>query len=63
MWGVNSETILELFGEDLHAYFLSEIKNYLTKEIEIQNKNTFVLTNIGKHLADRISSDLFYVKM
>lgn len=63
MWGVNSDRILDLFGEDLHHYFLSEIQNYLAKEIEIQNKNTYVLTNIGKHLADRISSDLFYVKM
>ena len=61
IWGVNSETIKERFGEKMQTHFLKEVKKWETKKEIKKIENTYTLTTSGKFLADAIASDLFIV--
>ena len=59
IWGVNSKTIKERFGEQMQTHFLKEVKKWETKKDIKRIENTYTLTTSGKFLADAIASDLF----
>ena len=61
IWGANLDLIELRFSDFLVDYFNFSVKKW-TKSGEIeQNGKIFELTQKGKILADRITSDLFYV--
>ena len=61
IWGVNTETIKERFGEQMQTHFLKEVKKWETKKDIKRIENTYTLTTSGKFLADAIASDLFII--
>ena len=61
IWGCNQDVIELRFSPFLVRFFKLSIKKWL-KNGEIEQKATiFILTQKGKIIADRITSDLFYV--
>ena len=61
IWGCNQDVIELRFSPFLVLFFKLSIKKWL-KNGEIEQKATiFKLTQKGKIIADRITSDLFYV--
>jgi oxygen-independent coproporphyrinogen-3 oxidase len=61
MWGVNINHLSKKFGNLLEKHFKSEIEVYLKKGFVNLKNDDYILTQQGKHLADKISSDLFYI--
>lgn len=57
--GISLEKVQTEFGEDYLSTLLTESKNYLDRSKIILKKNHLILTNAGKLIADRISSDFF----
>lgn len=58
-WGADSDTILERFGDELHAYFLAKAIKHLAKGVMVQENGNFKLTSEGLLMADGIASDIF----
>lgn len=57
-WGVDADRLEETFKE----HFLERIYKYIDDEKVFVNKTIFTLSKEGRLLADRIASDLFYLK-
>lgn len=57
--GISLEKVSTEFGEDYLSKLLTEAKNYLDCSKIILKRNHLILTNSGKLIADRISSDFF----
>lgn len=58
-WGVNTSKLTE-FGPPFAAYFLTGIGRHISAGHIIQSAENYMLTNAGKHFADRIAMELFY---
>lgn len=58
-WGVNSQYILDHFGQKQLMNFLATAKIFIEQGFMYQNDYQFVLTDKGKAIADGIASDLF----
>ena len=61
MWGTDLQYIKQQFGEEILFHTLKEAKPYLDLKQLLQKENKLSLTDAGKLLADKISSDLFIV--
>jgi oxygen-independent coproporphyrinogen-3 oxidase len=61
IWGCNLDVIELRFSTILANYFKFSIKKWLKSGEIVQNGTIFKLSNKGKILADRITSDIFYV--
>ncbi|MBK9256855.1 MAG: radical SAM family heme chaperone HemW [Saprospiraceae bacterium] len=59
MWGVNTNEITELFGQETTIHFLNQIKKYITERLINQNQSVYTLTENGKYFADKIAMELF----
>lgn len=59
MWGVDIELISEQFGENYTEHFLKEVQRFEKLKQVKRSRSTFVLTKIGKLLADGIAAQLF----
>ena len=60
MWGVNEQKI-QTFGTVYFTYFISMIQDDIIKGHVLQNNGDYTLSKEGKHFADRIAMNLFYV--
>jgi oxygen-independent coproporphyrinogen III oxidase len=60
MWGVNDQKI-QKFGSDYFTYFISMIQDDITQGHVLQKNGDYTLSKEGKHFADRIAMNLFYV--
>lgn len=61
MWGVHVETI-KSFGNKYMYYFNAAIADEIKQGMVVEQDDYFVLTNEGKHFADRIAMHLFFVE-
>lgn len=59
IWGIDLNYLKTNFNEDFVKTFLLQIENYIKDDTVVVNNNSYILTNKGKLLADRIASDLF----
>ncbi len=59
IWGVDLNYLSINFDRDFIDAFLNQIKPYLINNSVVETKGEYTLTNKGKLLADKISSDLF----
>lgn len=62
MWGTNLNYIEQNFGKEFLNHCVTELKIYLDSKDLAQRENKLFLTDKGKLLADKISSDLFKLK-
>ncbi len=60
MWGIDLNTIESDFGATFLAYIKKEAQPYLLTNHILEKENQYFLTENGKLLADKISSDLFF---
>jgi len=60
MWGVNYQKIKKI-GAEYSTYFISMIQDDIQKGHVIHNNGNYTLSKEGKHFADRIAMNLFYV--
>ena len=60
-WGVNLDHIRTHFGSTLESDFLIQMHQYIESGHLIRNQNTFLLSQKGKLIADRISAKAFVV--
>lgn len=60
-WGCELETLRSKFGEAFVAHFTKEAAPWIASGDLILHDGTYVLSEAGKLLADRIASDLFWV--
>ncbi|HWY38582.1 MAG TPA: radical SAM family heme chaperone HemW [Bacteroidia bacterium] len=58
-WGCDLKEMKELFGEKYVSYFIERSGKH--KQHISANKNSVTLTQQGRHFADAIASDLFYI--
>jgi oxygen-independent coproporphyrinogen III oxidase len=61
MWGVHLEEI-NRFGAAFGSYFLDGIQSEIQAGFVTQEGNKYTLTQVGKHFADGIASNLFWVE-
>jgi putative oxygen-independent coproporphyrinogen III oxidase len=61
IWGVETNYIRTNFDEEINQHFQKEIKTYLNSSYLQQINNKITLTDSGVLIADKITSDLFYV--
>jgi oxygen-independent coproporphyrinogen-3 oxidase len=61
IWGVDLDYISKKFNNELNTHFEKEIKQYLNSSYLQTDKNKITLTQEGIFIADKITSDLFYV--
>ncbi len=61
-WGCDIKEIENLFGEKYVNYFLKQLEQHTHKNFIEIKQNNITLNKQGKHFADGIASDLFYVK-
>lgn len=59
IWGIDINYLKKNFNSDFVSSFLKQVKTYLENETIVLKDNSYVLTNTGKLLADRIASELF----
>lgn len=59
IWGVNSNKLKEIFGENIYKKFNYEAKKWVISDHLIKEKNKLILSKKGKLFADNISADLF----
>ncbi len=61
IWGTNKKQIQQKFGVDFLKYFDSEMEPYLkSRHVEVK-EDVVTLTKKGKLIADKITSDVFWV--
>lgn len=60
-WGCDLKEIKNIFGEKYAIYFLSGLKSHKQKDWIEMKENQVTLTRQGKHFADGIAADLFYI--
>ncbi len=61
IWGIDTNQIINQFGADFQNNLKSSVQPYIRSGHVVFNGNSYVLSNEGKYLADKISSDLFVV--
>jgi oxygen-independent coproporphyrinogen-3 oxidase len=61
MWGIDSD-VVRTFGEEIQSYFLSEVRNLTEKEMIYPENKNYILTHKGKHFADQVAMDLFFME-
>lgn len=61
IWGVDKNQIKAQFGMEFQNFLKVNIRPFVLKKWVIENENSYVLSNEGKYLADKISSDLFMI--
>ncbi len=61
MWGTDLNYIEQIFGKEYLAYCIKESEKHLITNNIINSENKLFLTDQGKLLADKITSDLFNV--
>ncbi|MGZ4035762.1 MAG: radical SAM family heme chaperone HemW [Bacteroidia bacterium] len=61
IWGTDLNYIEQQFGKDYYNYCLNEAEKYIRSENMLNEENKLFLTDKGKLLADKISSDLFFI--
>jgi len=62
IWGVDSNVVLEKFGEELHQHFMHEIQPLFIQGLVKNDGNIFTLTETGLYFADRVAEQLFYAE-
>lgn len=62
IWGVDLGYIEKMFGKELLSNCMKEANSYFELEYLIKKENKLLLTDKGKLLADKISSDLFMLE-
>jgi len=60
-WGCSIQQLSADHPEELVAYFKQEIHCHVEEGSVIENRGIYTLSDSGKLLADRISSDLFSI--
>jgi oxygen-independent coproporphyrinogen-3 oxidase len=60
-WGIDLQTMSQQFEPKLISYFNENCKKLIDKKLLIEKESTVVLSLAGKHIADSVISDLFYV--
>ncbi len=61
IWGVDIAYISNNFNEELNHHFQKEIQQYMNSSYLQTINNKIILTEEGFFIADKITSDLFYV--
>jgi len=61
IWGVDVDYVSKQFNKELNRHFEKELKPYLNSSYLKIDKNKITLTQEGIFIADKITSDLFYV--
>jgi oxygen-independent coproporphyrinogen III oxidase len=61
MWGINLNEITS-FGKDIESFFLSEAERAIAKEMIIFENNYYKLTRKGKHFADQVAMEMFFIE-
>lgn len=61
IWGTDLTVIEKQFGHNFRMHCMNEAQQYLKHNQVIQEKDCLFLTDAGKLLADKISSDLFMI--
>lgn len=61
MWGTSLDFINEKYGHDYVTFSIKEAQNYISSNDLLIEQNKLFLTDKGKLIADKISSDLFFV--
>lgn len=59
IWGIDLNYLKQNFNSDFVSAFLKQVETYVKNETIILKDGSYVLTNSGKLLADRIASELF----
>ena len=59
MWGADSDKVKSSFNEIFHRHFISAGEKFTMENLLIKKQNTYVLTNEGRLVADRIILDFF----
>ena len=61
IWGVNINYIEKKFGTKFKDYFNNEVQKWSNHIIMSNERNTYILSDEGKKIADEIASDLFAI--
>ncbi|HRN41341.1 MAG TPA: hypothetical protein PK649_04605 [Vicingus sp.] len=61
IWGIDIMDLNNKFNSTLIHHFKKEISPFLQNNFVQQRKNVFILTKKGIFIADKISSDLFFI--
>lgn len=61
IWGIDLDYIKTNFNEEINAHFVKEIKSYMNSSYLETESQKVTLTREGIFIADKITSDLFYV--
>lgn len=61
IWGVDITYIKNTFSPEIYNYFLAALTNYKNSKLITISENKLTLTPEGIFLADKITSDLFFV--
>lgn len=59
MWGLHLDNVGKKFGEEKKDLIIRNANQFLQEKKMVQIENKLILTDAGKHFADRIASDLF----
>ena len=59
MWGVDTEFVKKLFGNDLATHLNNQLKKPLELGLILQKNQKFILSDQGKLFADGIAAELF----
>jgi len=62
IWGIDKDYISQNFNDKIVDHFSSELDKYLNSSYLETDNNNIKLTQEGIFIADKISSDLFFVK-
>ncbi len=60
-WGCSLSEIEQDYSMSFSHYFRAQIKNYEMNGYVFENKGVYTLSEKGKLIADRITSDLFFI--
>ena len=61
IWGVDTDYLSNNFSEELNGHFKKEVQPYLNSSYLQTQGNKITLTQEGIFIADKITSDIFYV--
>ncbi len=61
-WGIDTNQILSNFGEKYQNFLISNISSLLSRNLLTKKHNSYILTEKGLLLADKISSILFLIE-
>ena len=62
VWGIELEYLKKQFNQTLNAHFNQELKQYLNSSYLHHDNKNIKLTKEGIFIADKITSDLFYIE-